>query len=222
MDYAIRLKRLLAAGALLCALCTAGCAAGVTHWMVSLRNAQGDSALARPALPEAEKEYRLALALDPRNAHARAGLAQVLYLRARADFTESMLDVAADEIAQSLRYGPDNAAALALSNEIDQAKIRREIVISNYPLYGSINAALGPTFKQIAASSTEIQKQVKTFSSDFDTAHLTRAIIESYALADEVHRMASRLVIYRGYVTSGEAKAITSTGASAPSLLPVP
>ncbi len=215
-------KRIVIVCAVLCAAFSSGCAGPITHWMVNLRNSQGDAALVRPTLPEAEKEYRLALALDPKNAHARAGLAKVLYLRAKLDFTQSMLDEAADEIAQSLKYAPDDATALALSNDIGQAKIRREIVISNYPLYGSINAALAPTFKSISESSKAIQKEVKAFSSDFDTTHLTRAIVGSYDLEDEVHRMSQRLITYRGYVTSGQVKSATSTQSTAPSLLPVP
>jgi tetratricopeptide (TPR) repeat protein len=215
-------KQAVIACAVLCAVFSSGCAGPITQWMVNLRNSQGDAALARPSLPEAEKEYRLALALDPKNAHARAGLGKVLYLRAKVDFTQSMLDEAADEITQSLKYAPDDATALALSNDISQAKIRREIVISNYPLYGSINAALAPTFKSISESSKAIQKEVKSFSSDFDTTHLTKAIIASYDLEDEVHRMSQRLVTYRGYVTSGQAKAATSTESTAPSLLPIP
>src|SRR5579863_3846688 len=188
-------------------IASSGCAGPITQWMINLRTAQGDSALARPNLPEAEKEYRLALALDPKNAHARAGLAKVLYLRAKVDFAGSLLDEAADESAQSLAYGPDDAAALALANEISQAKIRREIVISNYPLYGSINAAVAPSFKAITESNRVIQKEVKQFSSDFDTTHLTKAIVASYDLEDEVHRLGLRLITYRGYVTSGQTKA---------------
>jgi tetratricopeptide (TPR) repeat protein len=205
------------------AISLGGCAQSVTQWMVNLRTAQGDAALARPSLLEAQKEYSLALALDPKNMHARAGLAKVLYLTAKADFAGSKLDVAATEIAQSLKYTPNDAAALALSNEIDQAKIRREIVISNYPLYGSINSALRPTFRQINAANAEIAKQVKAFSSDFDTAHLTKAITESYDLEEEVHRMATRLIVYRGVVTSGQTKVIKAPNETgAPSLLPIP
>ncbi len=215
-------KRIVIVCAVLCAAFSSGCAGPITNWMVNLRNSQGDAALVRPTLPEAEKEYRLALALDPKNAHARAGLAKVLYLRAKLDFTQSMLDEAADEIAQSLMYAPDDATALALSNEIGQAKIRREIVISNYPLYGSINAALAPTFKSISESSRAIQKEVKAFSSDFDTTHLTKAIVGSYDLEDEVHRMSQRLVTYRGYVTSGQVKSTIPSQSTAPSLLPIP
>jgi tetratricopeptide (TPR) repeat protein len=215
-------KHLLVIAAAVCAIGTSGCAGPITQWMINLRNAQGDAALARPSLVEAGKEYRLALALDKKNAHARAGLAKVLYLSARADFIESHLDEAADEIAQSLHYAPDDAAALALSNEIAQAKIRREVVISNYPLYGSINAALTPSFKSVAESGKAIQKEVKLFSSDFDTSHLTKAIVNSYDLEDEVHRLAQRLILYRGYVTSGQAKATATTESNAPSLLPIP
>lgn len=215
-------KRLLIVVAVLCALGASGCAGPITQWMINVRNAQGDAALERPSLPEAEKEYRLALALDHRNTHARAGLAKVLYLRAKVDFVESKLDEAADDIAQSLRYAPDDAAALALSSEVGQAKIRREIVISNYPLYGSIAAAVAPAIKSIAEGDKVIQKEVKAFSSDFDTAHLTKAIVTSYDLQDELRRLAQRLVIYRGYVTSGQAKATAPSGATAPSLLPIP
>lgn len=215
-------KRLFILIALVCALATSGCAGPITEWMINLRNAQGDTALARPSLLEAEKEYRLALALDKKNAHARTGLARALYLQARADFIESHLDEAADEVTQSLHYDPNDAAALALFNQIAQAKIRREVVIANYPLYGSIHAALAPTFKTVAESGKEIQLQVHLFASDFDPAHLTKAIATSYDLEDEVHRLGQRLVVYRGYVTSGAAKAAATTESSAPSLLPIP
>jgi tetratricopeptide (TPR) repeat protein len=215
-------KRLILAAVLVCALCSSGCAGPITQWLIGLRNSQGDAALARPNLPEAEKEYRLALALDPRNKHARTGLAEVLYLRAKQDFAGTKLDEASAEISQSLIYGPDDAAALALANDISQAKIRREIVISNYPLYGSINAALTPVFKSIAETNTVIAKEVKAFSSDFDTIHLTKAIVASYDVEDEAHRLALRLIAYRGYVTSGQEKAAAATESTAPSLLPIP
>jgi tetratricopeptide (TPR) repeat protein len=221
MDYNT-VKRITLLAVLVCSLCSSGCAGPITQWMIGLRNSQGDTALARPDLPAAEKEYRLALALDPKNAHARSGLAEVLYLRAKQDFAGSKLDEAATEITQSLQYGPDDAAALALANEISQAKIRREIVISNYPLYGSINAALVPVFKSIAESNAIMAKDVKAFSSDFDTVHLTKAIVTSYDIEDEIHRLALRLITYRGYVTSGQAKAEAATESSAPSLLPIP
>jgi tetratricopeptide (TPR) repeat protein len=207
---------------LVCALSLAGCARPITRWMVNLRTSQGDTALLKPSLPEAKKEFELALALDPKNLHARAGLAKTLYLTARADFTNSKLDEAAAEITEALKYAPNDAEALALAGEIDQAKIRREIVISNYPLYGSISSALKPVFKDIVASNNEVEKQVKLFSNDFDTAHLTRAIVDAYDLEDEAHRMTQRLIGYRALVTSGQTKTVAPAAAQAPALLPIP
>jgi hypothetical protein len=222
MDYNIR-KRLLALCAVACAIALCGCAQSITRWIVNLRTSQGDTALAKPSgIAEAKKEYQLALALDPKNAHARAGLAKALYLTAKDDFANSKLDEAAADIAEALKYASSDAATLALANEIDQAKIRREIVVANYPLYGSINAALKPIFKQIGASNKEIEAQVKAFSSDFDTAHLTKAIVESYDLEDEAHRMGLRLITYRGLVQSGQEKAKAPAETLAPSLLPIP
>jgi tetratricopeptide (TPR) repeat protein len=222
MDYNIRKLMVLACA--VAALFQSGCAGSLTHWMVNLRTSQGDAALAkeRPDFVEAEKEYKLALALDPKNVHARAGFAKSLYLVAKEDFANSKLDEASTEIAEALKYAPSDAATLALANEIDQAKIRREIVVANYPLYGSIIAALKPVFKQVTASNKEIEAQVKAFSNDFDTAHLTKAIVESYDLEDEAHRTAARLITYRGLVQSGQEKTKVPSQGEAPSLLPIP
>lgn len=217
------MRKLMLALCAVGALVNSGCAQSLTHWMVNLRTSQGDTALARekPNFVEAEKEYKLALALDPKNTHARAGYAKALYLTAKQDFATSKLDEAANEIGEALKYAPNDAATLALANEIERAKIRREIVVANYPLYGSINAALKPVFKQIATSDTAIEKQVKAFSSDFDTAHLTRAIVETYDLEDEAHRMGLRLINYRALVQSGQ-KTTPAAQGEAPSLLPIP
>lgn len=215
-------KSLVLACALLCTLGLSGCAQSISHRIVDLRNAQGDAALAAPNLADAEKEYGLALALDPKNVHARAGLAKVLFLRAKADFAASKLDEASAEVTEAQRYAPNDASTLALANEIDQAKIRREIVIANYPLYGSITTTLKPAFKQIDATNKEIAKQVKVFSGDFDTVHLTKAIIESYDLEVEAHRLGLRLITYRGLVQSGAEKPNAPAQAQAPSLLPIP
>jgi len=221
MDYNTR-KQAFTACLLAAALSLSGCAQSLSHWMVNLRTSQGDTALSHSNLKDAEKEYALALAVDPKNAHARAGLARVLYLRAKEDFTNSKLDEAEAEVQGSLRYAPGDAAVLALQNQIEQAKIRREIVISNYPLYGSIETSLKPAFKSVASASLEIQKQIKAFSSDYDTAHLTRAIIESADLEDEVHRIGLRLITYRGLVQTGAGRVKSPIQSETPSLLPIP
>jgi len=210
-----------AAACIALALSASGCAGAFTQRLVDLRTSQGDAALTAGSLAEAEKEYALALKLDPHNSHARSGLARVLFLQARAAFIDSKLDDAQVEIAGALRYAQDDAAK-ALSAQIEQAKIRREIVLANYPLYETVGASLTDSLKTLAASQHEVALQLKAFRSDFDATHLTKAIIAAYALQDEEHRLASRILAYRGLVTSGEAKAQPPAQSETPNLLPVP
>jgi hypothetical protein len=213
----------LAAGAVAAAsIAASGCAGALTHWMVDLRTSQGDSAAAHDSLLEAEKEYALALKLDPHNEHAREGIARVLFLQARSDFVGSKLDQAQLDIQGARKYAPDDVAMQALANQIDQAKIRREIVLANYPLYESVGTSLTDSLKTLTASQKEIAKQLKAFESDFDTAHLTRAIIASYDLEDEAHRVTGRIASYRSLVSSGAPKARAPAQSETPNLLPIP
>lgn len=216
------IDRAAAAVAAALAVGLSACAGTVTHWMVDLRTSQGDAALANSSLVEAEKEYELALKLDPHNVHARSGLAKVLFLQARADFTNSKLDQAQLDIQGARTYAPDDAAMQALANQIDQAKIRREIVLANYPLYESVGASLADSLKTLTATEKEIGKQLKAFNADFDTAHLTRAIIASYDLEDGAHRVTARLVSYRSLVSSGAPKSRAPVESETPNLLPIP
>jgi tetratricopeptide (TPR) repeat protein len=206
------------------AFTTSGCAGTVTQWMVNLRTSQGDAALERLSLPEAQKEYDLALKLDPHNEHARAGLAKVLFLQARADFSGSKLDTAEADVAEARKYAPGDAATEALANQIEQAKIRREIVLANYPLYEAVGTSLSDSLKTLAATQKEIATQLKAFRSDFDTRHLSKAIAASYDLEDEAHRVTLRLTSYRALVASGAPKgqAKPPTQSETPNLLPIP
>lgn len=210
--------------ALSACLLFSGCAGAVTQWMVNLRSSQGDTALANGSLTEAQKEYDLALKLDPHNAHARAGLATVLLQEARDYFTGSKLDLAAAAVGEAMHYAPGDAAAEALSSQIEQAKIRREIVLANYPLYESVEASLSDSLKTLTVTQHEIAKQLKLFGSDFDTGHLTRAITASYGLEDEAHRTTQRIISYRSLVSSGATKgqARAPSQTETPNLLPVP
>lgn len=217
-----RFSEIAAVAAAVLTVSLTGCAGTLTHWMVDLRTSQGDDALANSSLLEAEKEYDLALRLDPHNEHARAGLAKVLFLQARADFINSKLDQAQLDIAGALKYAPGDTAAQALANQIDQAKIRREIVLANYPLYEAVGTSLTDSLNTLTASQKEIAKQLKAFRSDFDTAHLTKAITASYDLEDEAHRVTSRMISYRSLVMSGAPKARAPVQSETPNLLPVP
>lgn len=208
--------------ALAIASSAAGCAGSMTGWLVNLRDSQGDSALENKNYVEAEKEYRLALALVPKDKRARAGLAQVLYERARTNFIASKLDYAQAEIQDALKYAPDDPNAQGLASEIEQAKIRRDIVISNYPSYEAVGASISASLKSITAANKDIQKQVKSFGYDYDPAHLTKALSEVYDLQDEMSRISQRLISYRSLVQAGAPKAQVPLPAETTNLLPIP
>jgi tetratricopeptide (TPR) repeat protein len=201
----------------------AGCGGGsVARWMVDLRSSQGDTALKSGNVAEALGEYDLALRLDPKNAHARAGLAQALTLRAQAEFANSKLEEAGADIAKAHFYAPSDAVTQALAGQIEQATIRREVVVANYPLYGSMATSIGDSLKTIVSTNAQIEKELKKFRADYDTNHLTKAIVESYDLEDEAHRVTLRLTSYRALVQSGAVNRQAAAAADAPNLLPIP
>jgi tetratricopeptide (TPR) repeat protein len=214
--FAIALTALVAAG-------VAGCAGGsVSRWMVELRSSQGDTALRTGNVAEALGEYDLALRLDPKNAHARAGLAKALTLRAQAEFADSKLEEAATDIAKAHYYAPSDSVTQALAGQIEQALIRREVVVANYPLYGSMATSIADSLKTVASTNLQIEKELKAFRADYDTNHLTKAIVESYDLEDEAHRATLRLASYRALVQSGAVNRQAAAAADAPNLLPIP
>jgi tetratricopeptide (TPR) repeat protein len=213
---ACALTALVAAG-------VAGCAGGsVSRWMVDLRSSQGDTALRTGNVAEALGEYDLALRLDPKNAHARAGLAKALTLRAQMEFTDSKLEEAATDIAKAHYYAPSDSVTQALAGQIEQALIRREVVVANYPLYGSMATSIADSLKTVASTNLQIEKELKSFRADYDTNHLTKAIVESYDLEDEAHRATLRLASYRALVQSGAVNRQAAAAADAPNLLPIP
>ena len=213
-------RHFAAAAALSIALSCAGCG-GAARWMVDLRTSQGDAALKSGNVAEALGEYELALRLDKKNVRARAGLATALALRAKEEFANSKLDAAGADIAQALEYAPSDSVAQALSTQIEQAKIRREVVLSNYPLYETMGASIADGLKTIVSANKEIAKQLKAFRADYDTDHLTRAIVDSYNLESEANRSTQRLISYRALVQSG-AETHAAAQAQAPELLPIP
>jgi cytochrome c-type biogenesis protein CcmH/NrfG len=104
----------------------------------------GNEYLAQGLVPEAEQEFHTALAADPRNAAAHAGLAQVrersgstddaraeaqsslelepnvaAYLvLARLDLQINQLSESAYNVANALRLEPDNSAALGMKTAL--------------------------------------------------------------------------------------------------------
>ncbi len=215
------ISRPLALTCVLSLALTCGGCGGAARWMVDLRTSQGDAALKTNNVAEALSEYQLALRLEPKNARARAGLATALSLRAKAEFIDSKLDAAGADIAEALSYAPSDSVAQALATQIEQAKIRREVVLANYPLYESMGASIGDGLKTIVSANKQIAKELKEFRADYDTGHLTKAIVDSYNLEYEANRSTQRLISYRALVQSG-AESKAAAQAQAPELLPLP
>src|SRR6201996_1936551 len=141
MRRLVRTLTLLAACAAL-PLGTAGCATTIAQWIVTERNHQGDVALAHRNFPDASVAYQLALKIDPTNAHARDGLTLVQIRLAQAFFAASKFEAAIDALAVASRYSPEDDRVQGLRSEIEQAEIKRDIVVSNYPSYKVTGQAL--------------------------------------------------------------------------------
>lgn len=203
------------------ALC--GCTGVFKDQLVSLRNAQADAALQSQNVAEAEKEYSLALSLAPNDEHARAGLAHSLYLHAKANLASGDIDEAYIEVQKALKYAPKDAALLDLASAIDDAKIRRDIVVSNFPSYKTSGDAISGMLKANGLANKDIQLQIHDFHIDYDTAHLNKAIAQSYDLEEEQHRVTQRLIAYKGQIEAGApGQTHAQSQVEMPGLLPIP
>jgi tetratricopeptide (TPR) repeat protein len=120
----------------------AGCAAPIERWIVNTRVHQGDVALARGNARDAEIAYHLALRVDPRDAQARAGFVAAVALLARQEYGKGSFDDALAMVDEGLDVDPQSARLAALKATLGQAKLQREIVLSNYPTYRAVGAEL--------------------------------------------------------------------------------
>jgi len=221
MHRILRVALLVAACSAL-PLGTTGCAAGIAHWIVRERNHQGDVALAHRNFPDASVAYQLALKIEPANQHARDGLIVVQLRLAQTFFAASKFDEAIDALAVASRYSPKDDRVQSLRSEIEQAEIKRDIVVSNYPSYKVTGQAIARSYAQLKAQNTEILLALHRFDYTYDTADLTAAIRQSYALNEEVARLTNRLQLYRQLVESGVPEHATENLAPPASLLPLP
>ncbi|GAC1442992.1 MAG: hypothetical protein NVS2B8_04630 [Vulcanimicrobiaceae bacterium] len=201
----------------------AGCANGISDFIVATRNHQGDVALSTKNLPDAATAYRLALRLAPANTHARAGLASVQLQLAAQDYTLSKFDDARAELAVAAKYDPESVRLAELRTEVEQARVKREIVISNYPTYGETGLALRRSYAQLRKQSNAIVSTLQRFDYTYDANELNKAIRASKAFNADVARLTARLVSYRQLVESGSPERNTDAPlAPAASLLPLP
>lgn len=204
-------------------LALAGCAGSIERWIVNTRIHQGDLALAHGNVRDAELSYRLALRVDPNDAQARAGFVESAAYLARREFTKGSFDDALATVERGLALDPQSATLAALKTTIDQAKLKREIVISNYPTYRTTGVELQHAYQQLDAANALLLRDLRRFGYTFDTEDLTSAIKRSYALQLEATKNTNRLIVYRQLILSGLPEVpAQSTTFGAASLLPLP
>jgi len=203
---------------------TAGCASSIQQWVVHTRIAQGEEALRRGNLPDAAREFQLALRLAPTDMTARSGLAQVQTQLAQKYFEESQLGEALTALDVASKADPGSVRVAALRQKIEQASIAKQIIATNYPTYEQAGTQIAQSYHALELLDKQIQKELRTFRYDYDTVHLDNAIRDSYDLIAEANRGTNRLLAYRQVVESGLPEATTAAPSTSGggSLLPLP
>ena len=201
-----------------------GCAGSVEHWIVNTRVNQGDVALDRGNMNEAETAYRLALRVNPRDPRAITGFSKVSANLAETDYRKGDFDDAVIALNEAEKYDPQSVRLLALRSQIDNARLKREIVISNYPTYQGAGTEIQESYATLSQQTKTILKNLKRFGYTYDTQDLTKAIQDSYELQLEVAKNTNRLIAYRQLVEAGVPAATQSGENVVPtgSLLPLP
>lgn len=200
-----------------------GCAGPIERWIVNTRVHQGEIAMARGNARDAELAYRLALRVDPKNSAARAGFVEAAAALAQIEYTKGTFDDALTTVDEGLAVNPQSVRLAALKATVEQAKLQREIVLSNYPTYRMAGVELQRAYQQLNATDALLLKDLKRFGYTFDTNELTSAIKRSYELQLDLSRLTNRLILYRQLVSSGAPEAPQeSTSFGAGSLLPLP
>ncbi|PZR56036.1 MAG: hypothetical protein DLM50_09465 [Candidatus Meridianibacter frigidus] len=217
----IRLAPAVFAAALL--LCD--CAGPVESWIVNTRIRQGDVAFERGSLGEAELAYRLALKVDPTNARARAGYSEAETEIAAQQYHAGKLDDALVTITGAQKYDPQSLRLQGLRSEVESAKIKREIVVSNYPTFRETAAGIQRSYLQLKTMNAQIIAGLKKFGYTFNINELNKAIQNSYELNLDVAKNTNRLITFRQLVQSGVPLTEQSgnvSSAQPASLLPLP
>jgi tetratricopeptide (TPR) repeat protein len=211
------------AAALCGALLLAGCAGSIERWIVATRVHQGDVALTRGNVRDAALAYRLALRVDPKDPQARAGFVRAAADLARLEYTKGNFDDAMQTVNGGLAVDPQSARLAAIKGTVEQAKLQREIVLSNYPTYRAAGLELQRAYVQLNVTNALLLRSLKRFGYTFDPNDLAAATKRSYELQLELAKNTNRLVLYRQLVTSGAPESpAESRSFGAASLLPLP
>jgi len=200
-----------------------GCGGGgLMQYIVATRNHQGDLALAAGNLPDAAIAYKLALQFAPDDQHARAGLARVQLGIAVKDYQAAKLEDALAALAVASKYDPQSVRVAEVRAEIEQARIKREIVVSNYPIYRENGRALRRAYLELKTLDAKIIEALQRFDYTFDPTQLSTAIRTSYTLGEEVTKNTNHLISFRQLVEAGSPSASSEPLAPGASLLPLP
>jgi len=215
---------LLRFAAALSVLATTGCATSVAHWIVQTRDHQGDIALQHKNYADASIAYQLALKIDPKDKHAAAGLTTVQVHLANAAFSSSKFDEAITDLQIASKVSPNDERVEALRSQIEQAEIKRDIVVSNYPSFRETGLQIRRSYDGVKDESAAITLALRRFNYTYDTGDLTKAIQLSYELNAEISRYTNRLVLFRQLVESGvpERSHAAESLAAPASVLPLP
>jgi hypothetical protein len=140
---------------------------------------------------------------------------------AESDYRRGNFDDAIDTLNDAQKYDPQSVRLQALRAQIDDARLKREIVISNYPTYHTAGLQIQSAYGTLNDQAATILRSLRRFNYTYDTQDLTKAIQSSYELQLDVAKLTNRLIAYRQLVESGVPAAAASTGAGG-SLLPLP
>jgi tetratricopeptide (TPR) repeat protein len=210
----------IAVGAFLLGGCGGG---GLKTYIAGMRNHQGDLALDHGNLIDASLGYRLALQIEPNDPHARAGLAAVQIKLASQLYQASKFEDALAAVAVAAKYDPQSVRIAELRSEIEQARVKREIVLSNYPTYSETLRQIQRAYRDLRTLDARIVLGLQRFSYTLDSTQLAQAIANSYLLGEEVQKGTGRLITFRQLVEAGAPTANgTAPLAPAASLLPLP
>jgi hypothetical protein len=218
--FARSARAFVAAGLL---LAVTGCATDVTRWIAQTRNHQGDVALSHGNDLDAAEAYELALKVAPHDEHAREGFVSVQLRLAQKQFADSKFEDAIDALALAAKYSPDDGRIAALRSQIEQAEIKRDIVVSNFPSFKETSTNIRRSFVAIKRSTEQIGTSIARFEYTYDTSDLTKAIRQSYELNAELARDTTRLITLRQLAESGAPESSAAESLAPPaSLLPLP
>lgn len=216
-------KRIRLTAAIAACVALSGCAGSIQHWIVNVRVHQGAQALAVGNVRDAELSYRLALRVDPQDPRARAGYVRAAAAYAQSEYARGNFDDALATIGDGLRYDPQSVRLAALKRTVDEARLQREIVVSNYPTFRETGQQLQRAYAQLDTTNKLLLRSLRRFQYTFDASDLTDAIKRSYEMQLDLVKNGNHLISYRQLVTSGvrpaAGEAAETTGAS---ILPLP